>query len=330
MGRIMFSTLQPYEVFSMLWGHAEQFQKALLGDYDASAVQVYWETMARSSWTTSDVLSDAELWENRAKVMPFFIHSDGGEIYKNGSYTIYQWCTPFAFNINPKDSRLYILMIDEAIRTEKTETEVASYLSYQNEVLKSGVHPSLDHDGNPVTGSKVDLIGKKLAGGWRAAFSAWTGDLKEDVKVHKLHRNYQCNFFCKKCLACKHKHNGNGYDFNIGAFWTRNLVNHATYLDTTAPERRSPYCQMKGWTIHRSREDDLHQIWLGFAKGPCDVFRIIWFFAQQCACNWRRGCEKGFPLRFNIGSGRLSSCMLSIGQGPKCEQGKGGPPGVFS
>ena len=35
-------------------------------------------------------------------------------------------------------------------------------------------------------------------------------------------------------------------------------------------------------------------------------------------------------LRLNIGSGKLSSCMLSIGLGPKCEQGKGGaaPPRV--
>ena len=31
-------------------------------------------------------------------------------------------------------------------------------------------------------------------------------------------------------------------------------------------------------------------------------------------------------LRLNIGSGKLSSCMLSIGQGPKCEQGKERPP----
>ena len=29
-------------------------------------------------------------------------------------------------------------------------------------------------------------------------------------------------------------------------------------------------------------------------------------------------------LRLNIGSGKLSSCMLSIGLGPKCEQGKRG------
>ena len=32
-------------------------------------------------------------------------------------------------------------------------------------------------------------------------------------------------------------------------------------------------------------------------------------------------------LRLNIGSGKLSSCMLRIGLGPKCEQGKGGQPG---
>ena len=33
-------------------------------------------------------------------------------------------------------------------------------------------------------------------------------------------------------------------------------------------------------------------------------------------------------LRLNIGSGKLSSCMLSIGRGPKAVQGKGGaaPP----
>ena len=29
-------------------------------------------------------------------------------------------------------------------------------------------------------------------------------------------------------------------------------------------------------------------------------------------------------LRLNIGSGKLSSCMLSIGRGPKAVKGKGG------
>ena len=33
-------------------------------------------------------------------------------------------------------------------------------------------------------------------------------------------------------------------------------------------------------------------------------------------------------VRLNIGSGKLSSCMLSIVLGPKCEQGKGGFPAL--
>ena len=47
-------------------------------------------------------------------------------------------------------------------------------------------------------------------------------------------------------------------------------------------------------------------------------------FDQSCCC-----CvAKISMLGLNIGSGKLSSCMLSIGLGPKCEQGKGGaaPP----
>ena len=38
------------------------------------------------------------------------------------------------------------------------------------------------------------------------------------------------------------------------------------------------------------------------------------------------GDDPSSMLRLNIGSGKLSSCMLSIGLGPKCEQGKGGQP----
>ena len=51
--------------------------------------------------------------------------------------------------------------------------------------------------------------------------------------------------------------------------------------------------------------------------------------AEQCsehswACSGH--VAKISMLRLNIGSGKLSSCMLSIGLRPKCEQGKGGQP----
>ena len=51
--------------------------------------------------------------------------------------------------------------------------------------------------------------------------------------------------------------------------------------------------------------------------------------AEQCsehswACSGH--VAKISMLRLNIGSGKLSSCMLSIGRGPKAVQGKGGLP----
>ena len=52
--------------------------------------------------------------------------------------------------------------------------------------------------------------------------------------------------------------------------------------------------------------------------------------AEQCsehswACSGH--VAKISMLRLNIGSGKLSSCMLSIGLGSKCEQGNVGLPG---
>ena len=38
-----------------------------------------------------------------------------------------------------------------------------------------------------------------------AAFSAWTGDLKEKTEQHRFERNYQCNFLCERCLGVRHK-----------------------------------------------------------------------------------------------------------------------------
>ena len=47
---------------------------------------------------------------------------------------------------------------------------------------------------------------------------------------------------------------------------------------------------------------------------------------EWCLSTQQQVMAKISMLRLNIGSGKLSSCMLSIGLGPKCEQGKGGQP----
>ena len=267
----MLLTLQPYEIFAVLWKHPEQWQRVFLGNYSADALAPYWETTSSSSWRSCPIKTDPDLWRDRGKVVPFFTHSDGGEVYRNHVHEVYSWSSPFSHDIDPKDAKLYIMMLEEGLQMPcVTENQITVYLEYQNTVLRSGKHPAKNHDGSPVTGDKVELIGKDLAGGFRACCVGWTGDLKEEVKVHNLRKNYQCNFLCKKCWGCKHKEGGNAYDFRSNAFWMANRISHEAYLATTPPRELSPWVRMKGWTIYRNREDDLHQIWLGFGKDSCD------------------------------------------------------------
>ena len=219
-----YHVLQPYETFSLLHKQPAQFLLAMLGGYDLEVVGKYWEAMSRSSWQSSPMLANPNLWQKRHKVFPTFWHSDGGEIYLNKTYSIYHFSTPFTYDVDPRDAKLYVLAIEESIMVHETEIEIASFIAYNDEVLRNGVHPALDHNKKQVTGKRKELIGQDIAGGFRACFSAWTGDIKEEVKVHRFSRFYQCNFFCKKCLGCKHLPEGNAFNFGPSAQWYQMLV----------------------------------------------------------------------------------------------------------
>ena len=76
-----------------------------------------------------------------------------------------------------------------------------------------------------------------------------------------------------------------------------------------------------------------HEIWTKLPKSP--KVNMLKFGDVSFDLGFERGrmsatgyVAKISMLRLNIGSGKLSSCMLSIGRGPKAVQGKGGgcPP----
>ena len=83
-----------------------------------------------------------------------------------------------------------------------TDEQCVLYLKWNIDVLLSGQFPSHDHLGNPLTGRRAERRGE-LAGGWRAAFVGHTADCKEKVRMHRLARNWACNFLCEKCLGCR-------------------------------------------------------------------------------------------------------------------------------
>ena len=94
-------------------------------------------------------------------------------------------------------------MIDEnSMVSTITDEQCVLYLKWNVDVLLSGQFPSHDHLGKPLTGRRAEMRGE-LAGGWRAAFVGHTADCKEKVRMHRLSRNWACNFLCEKCLGCR-------------------------------------------------------------------------------------------------------------------------------
>ena len=100
-------------------------------------------------------------------------------------------------------------------------------MAWDLSTLESGVRPLLDHLKQPLTGP---LAGKGahelLAGGWRGSFSAWTGDHKEKVRVHKFRRSYNCNFICEHCYAAVHVREGNAFNFADTSAWMHTMESH--------------------------------------------------------------------------------------------------------
>ena len=79
---------------------------------------------------------------------------------------------------------------------------------------ESGKLPSACHlPGMTLNASRSAVAGEAFAGEWRASFAAWTGDLKEEVRIHKLPRNYGTNFLCRDCFGHKTLTDGNPYCF---------------------------------------------------------------------------------------------------------------------
>lgn len=139
-----------------------------------------------TSWGQSNhnMFNDGELWNVRDKVFPTFWHSDGGEVFANGkTYTIHHCSSPFAHDMDPKDARLYVIMVESSAKAVETDREVALFLKWLQEVLESGVFPYLDHNGRPIQAPWSEKSGHPIAGGFRMSFSAWTGDMEERLSV---------------------------------------------------------------------------------------------------------------------------------------------------
>ena len=254
----------PYEYFANLWEAGPQFDFAMLNG-NSHLVGQFWDGLARSE-VGHFVSTDAELAARRDSLIPVFVHMDGGEVFKGTELLIWSWNSALCFDKSSWDCRHYLTCIPGDIVIAETIEDMVTYLEWNFTIMLSGVHPEKDFGNIDFSDSRSNLAKTPLAGGWACAFAGCLHDLKEQIRQHRYERNYMANFFCDKCLANKHLPMGNGYDFRVGAGWKTMLLSHSHYLATHLGSDRSPWAQVRGWSIFRCREDLLHNAYLGWGK----------------------------------------------------------------
>ena len=179
--------INAFDTLHVAYKHPDYFQKIVFGHYSSSVLTQYWEHMKETSWGEhGDVFLDAQLWSKRSMMVPTVWHSDAGELFNDAGWIAYNLCTPFTYDIDPRDSRLFALALEEKLVIPETERDVTIYIKWVQAVLQSGVFPFKDHNKNDIGEPWASKAGQQIAGGFCWSFSAWTGDLKAGP-----HNNYK-------------------------------------------------------------------------------------------------------------------------------------------
>lgn len=93
-----------FDMVRVLRKNESYAQVSLLGNFDASVLAKYWEQLRMSeSFRNSGSNMLDKYFGYRHETYPIILHSDGGQAYEDCSYTTFHWCTPFTYNMNPKD-----------------------------------------------------------------------------------------------------------------------------------------------------------------------------------------------------------------------------------
>eukprot|EP00959_Pyramimonas_sp_CCMP1952_P237370 4960939-Pyramimonas_sp.AAC.1 len=215
-----------------------------------------------------------------SSTIPIDFHSDGVEVFNGVEYIVFSWSSALVSGGSSYDMQMPIMIIEKGKYVlGKTDVELISFIKWNLEVLESGYHPKRDHRNVafPPRSLRARLAQTEsvLGNGWFATFHAWTGDLKEKVICHRFEKNWQANFICELCMGAKFDDQvSTAYAFGPGAAWRQHMVTHNQYLLTHVGLDRSPWAEIRSWSIHDNHFDILRLSYLGFVKddrrlAPC-------------------------------------------------------------
>ena len=121
--------------------------------------------------------------EEFASTLPICWHEDAVPHFQNDTATFYSWSTPLTFG-GAWTSRNCFVGLPTSQMTKATRRKILQVLSWDMRTLSSGIRPEANHEGKPLTGKRLDLASKPLAGGWKGKFCFSKGDAEARWHAH--------------------------------------------------------------------------------------------------------------------------------------------------
>eukprot|EP00959_Pyramimonas_sp_CCMP1952_P469666 9495341-Pyramimonas_sp.AAC.1 len=160
----------PYEVFAELYRHPDQWKLSMQGPRGDTAAGWFWDHV-KTYRSDHHIFQDQNWAEYITSTIPMDFHSDGVEIYSGTEFLVFSWSSAMVCDITSYDLQMPILIIEkQKYIPGVTDVQIVNFIKWNIDVLESGNHPSLNHDGEKFDNSsfRYDRQCQPLAGGWFA------------------------------------------------------------------------------------------------------------------------------------------------------------------
>lgn len=298
--------LLPHELFGALyaanatlgssqWAPGEAaspgvWEKAVLGPGGQEAISDFWEKLEHMEWVQRHPALSA--WGSRSTAVPIGFHGDGAQFTREESMTALTWSSVMATGAS-LDSRFLITALPTTWLAPGTLDEVFSVLAWSFAAMLDGFYPPVDHKGNPwCDGTRANLAGKPLAGGFRGVWAESRGDWDWQVKCYRL-RGWSSTSCCHLCDATPNEGPLVYTDFSNEAPWRATLVTHDQWMAEARDHKqgRCPLCEIPGWHLSSIKIDTMHTLNLGFGMHVNGNLMLK-------MCSWQHGpLPRAHPLK---------------------------------
>ena len=283
------SFIPPQDVFHAM-GEAGLENELLVGNPDE--LEEYWRQNSDSAWLLSHP-GRSHVERDPRSCVGLRLWGDDAVATKQDSLYALSVASVTTLHLTSLLSRILVFGI--AVGRFVNLEPLWRALTWALEACLSGVMPSHDHLGEPLTGRRAANAGKRVCKSLHFLLSEFTGDLKFLVETLLLRFHHSTSpEFCMKCFAVKTNGLLSGFNFNRDCGWQHLKRCHAEWMRDSG--HMLAVAGLPGFHSLIVRFDLMHCLHLGIL--PVTLGSI---FVELLSMNyWQGPCVGAWVYRWTI------------------------------